>query len=309
MPTTTEIFRTPEERFAELPGYEMQPRYREVGGLRLHCADEGSGPPVICFHGEPTWAYLYRRIAPPLIDAGRRVLCPDLAGFGRSDKPTDRRWYTYDRHVEVVSALLEIIDPRDAVVVVHDWGGPIGLRWAVENPERVSALVVLNTGLYVGYTGEAFMQWRQFAETNPDLPVGMVLQAATRSELPAEVVAAYEAPFPTPESKAGAAQFPLLVPLADEDPGAAEMTAVREELRRWDKPALVAFSDSDPIFPYPVAGELFTGLIPTAGEQRRIEGAAHFLHEDAAEQIAGEIVEFLETCAGGAAGGPPPTRP
>ena len=238
---------------------------------------------------------MYRRIAPPLIDAGRRVLCPDLAGFGRSDKPTDRRWYTYDRHVEVVSALLEIIDPRDAVVVVHDWGGPIGLRWAVENPERVSALVILNTGLYVGYTGEAFMQWRQFAETNPDLPVGMVLQAATKSELPAEVVAAYEAPFPTPESKAGAAQFPLLVPLADEDPGAAEMTAVREELRRWDKPALVAFSDSDPIFPYPVAGELFTGLIPTAGEQRRIDGAAHFLQEDAAEQIAGEIVEFLET--------------
>jgi haloalkane dehalogenase len=295
MPTTAEIFRTPEERFADLPDYEMQARYRDVDGLRLHYADEGSGPPVICFHGEPTWAYLYRRIAPPLIDAGRRVLCPDLAGFGRSDKPTDRRWYTYDRHVEVVSALLEIIDPRDAVVVVHDWGGPIGLRWTVENAERVSALVILNTGLYVGYTGEAFMQWRQFAETNPDLPVGMVLQAATRSELPAEVVAAYEAPFPTPESKAGAAQFPLLVPLADEDPGAAEMTAVREELRRWDKPALVAFSDSDPIFPYPVAGELFTGLIPTAGEQRRIEGAAHFLQEDAAEQIAGEIVEFLET--------------
>jgi haloalkane dehalogenase len=138
------------------------------------------------------------------------------------------------------------------------------------------------------------MQWRRFAETNPDLPVGMVLQGATKSELPADVVAAYEAPLPTPESKAGAAQFPLLVPLAD-DPGAAEMTAVREELRRWDKPALVAFSDSDPIFPYPVAGELFTGLIPTAGEQRRIEGAAHFLQEDAAEQIAGEIMEFLET--------------
>jgi haloalkane dehalogenase len=223
------------------------------------------------------------------------VVCPDLAGFGRSDKPTDRHWYSYDRHVDVVSALLDLLDLKDAVIVVHDWGGPIGLRWAVENSDRVSALVLLNTGLYVGYIGEAFMQWRRFAESNPDLPVGMVLQGGTKTELPDDVVAAYEAPFPTPESKAGAAQFPLLVPLGDDDAGAAEMVAVREELRRWDKPVLVAFSDSDPIFPYPVAGQLFTGAIPTAGEQRRIEGAAHFLQEDAGEQIAAEIVAFLGT--------------
>ena len=292
---TTEIFRTPDERFAQLPGYDFEPRYREVEGLRLHYLDEGAGPPVVCFHGEPTWAYLYRRIAPPLVEAGRRVVCPDLAGFGRSDKPTDRHWYSYDRHVDVVSALLDLLDLKDAVVVVHDWGGPIGLRWAVENSDRVSALVLLNTGLYVGYIGEAFMQWRRFAESNPDLPVGMVLQGGTKTELPDDVVAAYEAPFPTPESKAGAAQFPLLVPLGDDDAGAAEMVAVREELRRWDKPVLVAFSDSDPIFPYPVAGQLFTGAIPTAGEQRRIEGAAHFLQEDAGEQIAAEIVAFLGT--------------
>ena len=292
---TTEIFRTPDERFAQLPGYDFEPRYREVEGLRLHYLDEGAGPPVVCFHGEPTWAYLYRRIAPPLVEAGRRVVCPDLAGFGRSDKPTDRRWYSYDRHVDVVSALLDLLDLKDAVVVVHDWGGPIGLRWAVENSDRVSSLVILNTGLYVGYIGEAFMQWRRFAESNPDLPVGMVLQGGTKTQLPDDVVAAYEAPFPTPESKAGAAQFPLLVPLGDDDAGAAEMVAVREELRRWDKPVLVAFSDSDPIFPYPVAGQLFTGAIPTAGEQRRIEGAAHFLQEDAGEQIAAEIVAFLGT--------------
>ena len=292
---TTEIFRTPDERFAQLPGYDFEPRYREVEGLRLHYLDEGAGPPVVCFHGEPTWAYLYRRIAPPLVEAGRRVVCPDLAGFGRSDKPTDRHWYSYDRHVDVVSALLDLLDLKDAVIVVHDWGGPIGLRWAVENSDRVSALVLLNTGLYVGYIGEAFMQWRRFAESNPDLPVGMVLQGGTKTQLPDDVVAAYEAPFPTPESKAGAAQFPLLVPLGDDDAGAAEMVAVREELRRWDKPVLVAFSDSDPIFPYPVAGQLFTGAIPTAGEQRRIEGAAHFLQEDAGEQIAAEIVAFLGT--------------
>src|SRR5919109_1359385 len=218
---TTEIFRTPDERFAQLPGYDFEPRYREVEGLRLHYLDEGAGPPVVCFHGEPTWAYLYRRIAPPLVEAGRRVVCPDLAGFGRSDKPTDRHWYSYDRHVDVVSALLDLLDLKDAVIVVHDWGGPIGLRWAVENSDRVSALVLLNTGLYVGYIGEAFMQWRRFAESNPDLPVGMVLQGGTKTELPDDVVAAYEAPFPTPESKAGAAQFPLLVPLGDDDAGAA----------------------------------------------------------------------------------------
>jgi haloalkane dehalogenase len=295
MPTSAEIFRTPEERFADLPDYDFEPRYQEIDGLRLHYVDTGSGPPVICFHGEPTWAYLYRRIARPLAHAGLRVVCPDLPGFGRSDKPTDPRWYTYDRHVDVVSALLAVLDLKDAVVVVHDWGGPIGLRWAVENTDRVSALVILNTGLYVGYIGEAFMQWRRFVESNPDLPVGMVLQGGTKNELAAEIVAAYEAPFPTPESKAGAAKFPLLVPLADGDPGAAEMTAVREELRRWDKPAMVAFSDADPIFPYPAAGELFTGLIPTAGEQRRIEGAAHFLQEDAGERTAAEIVDFLPT--------------
>jgi haloalkane dehalogenase len=295
MPTTTEIFRTPEERFADLPDFGFEPHYLEVDGLRLHYLDEGSGRPVICLHGEPTWAYLYRRIAPRLVEAGRRVICPDLAGFGRSDKPTDRRWYTYDRHVDVMSALLAVLDPTDAVVVVHDWGGPIGLRWAVENAERVSGLVILNTGLYVGYTGEAFMQWRRFVESNPDLPIGVILQGGTKNELPAEVMAAYEAPFPTPESKAGAVQFPMLVPLTNDDPGAAEMTAVREELRRWDKPALVAFSDADPIFPYPVAGELFTGLMPGAAPQRRIEGGAHFLQEDAPDLIAGEILAFLET--------------
>jgi haloalkane dehalogenase len=286
-----EVFRTPDERFEGLPGYDFEPNYEEVDGLRLHYLDEGEGRPIVCFHGEPTWAYLYLLI--PLRDAGHRVVCPDYAGFGRSDKPTDRGWYGYDRHVELMTQLLGRLDLKDAVVVAQDWGGPIGLRWAVENADVVGALAILNTGLYTGRVSKGFLAWREFAKKNPDLPVGFVIQGATTSELPDDVVAAYEAPFPNTESKAGAAQFPLLVPTEGEDKGAKEMGEVVEALRQWSKPALVAFSDADPVFPFPRAGERFTELIPTAGEQVRIEGAAHFLQEDAGEKIAQNVLSFL----------------
>jgi haloalkane dehalogenase len=288
-----DLFRTPDERFEALPGYGFDPHWHLVDGLRLHYVDEGRGDPIVCFHGEPTWAYLYRRMLQPLVAAGRRVICPDYPGFGKSDKPTDRRWYSYDRHVEHMTALLGSVDLREATVVVQDWGGPIGLRWAVENAERVARLVILNTGLFTGRVSKGFMTWRDFAERNPDLPVGFVLQSATTTELPDEILAAYEAPFPNAESKAGAAQFPLLVPISDDMDGAAEMRAVADELSRWDKPALVAFSDSDPVFPYPLAGDFFCSLIPGAGDQVRIADAAHFLQEDRGELIAEEIVRFI----------------
>jgi haloalkane dehalogenase len=286
------VFRTPDERFADLPGYDFEPRYVDVGGLRMHYVDEGEGSPVVCFHGEPTWAYLYRKMLPPLVAGGHRVICPDFAGFGRSDKPTDLGWYSYDRHVEQVSGTLASLDLNDATVVVQDWGGPIGLRWAVENAERVDRIVVLNTGLFTGRVSKGFLQWRAFAEKNPDLPVGAILQGATTTELPAEVVAAYEAPFPNAESKAGAATFPLLVPVDEDSPGAAEMATVLDALSRWDKPALVAFSDSDPIFPFPKAGQVFVDLLPIVEEQIRIEGGAHFLQEDRGERIATAILEW-----------------
>jgi len=229
------------------------------------------------------------------VAGGNRVICPDYAGFGRSDKPTERGWYTYDRHVELVTRVLEELDVRSATVVVQDWGGPIGLRWAVENPDRVARLAILNTGLFTGRVSKGFMAWRDFAERNPDLPVGFVVGGATASDVPEDVVAAYEAPFPNAESKAGAAQFPLIVPISEEMAGASEMRAVMDALSRWDKPALVAFSDQDPVFPYPRAGEAFTSVIPTAAEQVRIEGASHFLQEDRGEQIAEEILRFLAT--------------
>ena len=248
---------------------------------------------MVCFHGEPTWAYLYRKMLPPLVDAGHRVICPDYPGFGRSDKPVERGWYSYDRHSDHMSWLLAALDLREATVVVQDWGGPIGLRWAVENAERVARLVILNTGLFTGRVSKGFMAWRDFAERTPDLPVGFVVQGATATELPDEVLAAYEAPFPTPESKAGAAQFPLIVPISDDSEGAATMRAVADELSRWEKPALVAFSDSDPVFPFPRAGQVFCDLIPGAGEQVPIEGAAHFLQEDRGETIAAEVLRFI----------------
>jgi len=287
-----EFFRTPDDRFADLPGFAFEPHYVDVGGLRMHYLDEGSGSPVVCFHGEPSWCYLYRKMLPPLVAGGLRVICPDLAGFGRSDKPTDTGWYSYDRHLEQVSGVLETLDLAEATIVVQDWGGPIGLRWAVENADRVARLVVMNTGLFTGRVSKGFLAWRDFAEKNPDLPVGMVVQSATSTDLSDDIVAAYEAPFPTPESKAGAAQFPLLVPTEQGAPGAAEMLAVIEQLRRWQKPALVAFSDQDPVFPYPAAGEEFTAMIPGAGEQVRIEGASHFLQEDRGAAIAATILDW-----------------
>jgi haloalkane dehalogenase len=289
-----DVFRTPDERFANLPGYPYEPHYVEVDGLRLHHIDEGSGAPVLCFHGEPSWSYLYRHMLDRLVETGHRVVCPDLVGFGRSDKPTDQAFYTYERHMDVVTRHLDQVHLEDITVVVQDWGGPIGLRWAVENADRVSRLVILNTGLFNGKVSKGFMAWREFVERTPDLPIGMIIQGATTTDLRPEVVAAYEAPFPTPESKAGAQRFPLLVPMSYDDPGVPEMQATRAALSGWDKPVLVAFSDTDPVFPYPKAGEQFTELIPTAGEQVCIEGAAHFLQEDRGREIADAMLAAFE---------------
>ena len=292
---TSEVFRTPEERFRDLPGYDFAPNYVDVDGLRMHYLDEGpaTGKPIVCFHGEPSWSYLYRKMIGPFVDAGHRVIVPDLAGFGRSDKPTDRRWYTYDRHSELTSKVLGSLDLHDAIVVVQDWGGAIGLRWAVDNADRVAALSISNTGLFTGRVSKGFLAWRDFAEKNPDLPVGFVIQGATATEVPDHVIAAYEAPFPNVESKAGAAQFPLLVPTSEDAVGADVMRAVADQLSGWQKPALVAFSDQDRIFPYPKAGAVFCDLIPTAGDQVKIDGASHFLQEDRGQRLAEEVLKHL----------------
>lgn len=289
-----EWYRTPEAAFADLPGYAFAPHYVEFAGMRMHYVGEGSGDPILLLHGEPTWSYLYRRMI-PLLTAQFRVIAPDYLGFGRSDKPLAIEDYTYDLHVASIRALVEGLDLRRITVVVQDWGGPIGLRVAVESKDRFARLVVLNTGLFAskGWPTPGFMQWRDFAErAGRDMPVGRIIQSATTRELDDQTLRAYEAPWPGPEAKAGVAAFPLLVPLTRDDPNAAAMLQVTEALRAWEIPALVCWSDSDPVFPLK-AGEAMARLLPgAAGEVHTISGASHMLQEDAGEQIAHLILEW-----------------
>jgi len=289
------VYRTPDERFRNLPGYPFQPHYVEVEGMRVHYVDEGRGPPVLMLHGEPTWSYLYRKMI-PLIARHHRAVAPDYVGFGRSDKWTGIEKYTFDAHYRVVEGFIGALDLRDVTVVVQDWGGPLGLRFATQHPDRVARLVILNTGLFAegAVLPEGMRAWREYAAQTPDLPVGSIVQQGlhNRDLATEDIVRAYDAPFPNPQSKAGARAFPAIIPTSAEAAGAREMMETVEALARWDKPALVMFSDQDPIFPV-AAGRLFQQLIPGA-QFKVIEGAGHFLQEEKGEAIAGEILAFME---------------
>ena len=287
-----EAFRTPDERFAGLPDYPFAPHWLDVDGLRLHYLDEGAGDPVLLLHGEPTWSFLWRRLVPPL--AGhRRVIAPDLLGFGRSDKPTDSGWYSYDRHVETIARLVAELDLERLTLVVHDWGGPIGLRLAVEHEQRVERLVILDTGIGAGSAPSE--TWLRFAavvrELGGELDIGRLVAAGTARGLTDDVRAAYDAPFPTAESKAGALAFPELVPTGPNHPSAAAMLRVRDALRRWRKPALVVWGAEDAVLPAHLA-ERFVELLPNAQGPLLLEGASHFLQEDRPDELAAAILAF-----------------
>jgi haloalkane dehalogenase len=288
-----DVFRTPDERFADLPDFPWEPTYREVDGMRLAHIDVGEGRPVVLFHGEPTWSFLWRKVMPPLLDAGFRCIAPDFAGFGRSDKPTDIGWYSYDRHTEQIASLVEDLDLRDAVAVVHDWGGPIGLRTAVEQADRFSAIVIMDTGLFTGEQpmSDAWHKFRDFVERTVDLPVSMLVAGATARGMSDDVIAAYDAPFPTPESKAGARSFPLMIPLDPGDVGAEAGKRTLEALAADDRPKLHLWADSDPIIPFKV-GEKFAERI-NADPPEKIADASHFLQEDAGEEIGSRIADWL----------------
>jgi haloalkane dehalogenase len=277
----------------DFPDFPFEPHYREVDGLRLAHIDEGDGPPVVMWHGEPTWSFLWRKVLPPVRDAGFRVVCPDLPGFGRSDKPTDLGWYSYDRHAAHAGRLLEDLDVRGATFVVHDWGGPIGLRAAVEHRDRVDRLVIMDTGLFTGHQrmSDAWRAFRDFVEATEDLPIGFLVQGGAHTELSDEVVAAYDAPFGSPAEKAGARAFPLMIPTAPDAPGAAEGRRVLEALRADERPALLLWADQDPILPLKT-GEAFAAAIGRE-PPRVIEGAGHFLQEDRGEEIGSLIAEWL----------------
>jgi haloalkane dehalogenase len=299
-----DVYRTPDERFRGLPGYPFEPHYLEWQGLRMHYLDVAEAEPILLLHGEPDWSYLYRKMVPIL--AGRfRVVAPDYLGFGRSDKPTAMDWYSFDRHVESIKNLVRQLDLRRITLVVQDWGGPIGLRAAVEMKDRFARLVVLNTGLFGGddWPTEGFLRWRAFAaRVGLDMEVGRVMQASMKTPLEAAVLAAYEAPWPSRESKAGVAAFPLLVPLRSEDAGASALRKVAEALRGWNVPALVCWSDGDPVFTL-AHGQAMADNLPGAhGRMSVVQGAGHMLQEDAGEDIAKRIVQWVNQLS-------PPSQP
>ena len=298
------VLRTPEEQFENLPGYSYEPNYVCLSTegdqeLRLHYVDEGpkDGKIVLLMHGEPSWSFLYRKMIPGLVSAGYRVIAPDLIGFGRSDKPSERDDYTYQRHVDWMTDWLEQVDLKNAVLFCQDWGGLIGLRLVAAFPDRFDGVVAGNTGLPTGdiEPSEAFAKWQEFSQTVPVFPVGQILQGATESELSAAEVAAYDAPYPSEEYKAGARQFPLLVPTTADNPASQANRDAWKILSQFDKPFLTTFSDKDPVT---AGGEkFFQKMVPGCKGQEHvtIENGGHFLQEDKGEELASVITQFIKS--------------
>jgi len=305
-----QALRTPDERFTALDGYPFEPHYLEVpdgdgtGTLRLHHLDEGpadAAETVLLLHGEPSWSYLYRHMVPLLAGAGHRVVVPDLIGFGRSDKPTQRSDYTYARHVEWLrSALFDGLDLTGVTLVAQDWGGLCGLRLVAEHPGRFRRVVVANTGLPTGTEplSEALRAWQQFSQAAETLPIGTIVDAGCTTALPPEVVAAYDAPFPDESYKEGARQFPVLIPTSTDDPASAANLRAWEVLETLTLPFLTAFSDGDPITGG--ADAPFRRRVPGAAGQAHttIEGGGHFLQEDRGPELARVVLDFIAATRG-----------
>jgi haloalkane dehalogenase len=298
-----DVLRTPDARFADLPGFDFAPHYATIpdgdgGELRVHHLDEGpaDGAVVLCLHGEPSWSYLYRTMIPVLVAAGHRCIAPDLVGFGRSDKPTEQSDYTYARHVAWMSQVVfDHLDLQNATFFGQDWGGLVGLRLVAAQPDRFARVVVGNTGLPVGdrKPTDAFLAWQKFAAESPVFPIARIVSGGCGTPLSAEVMAAYDAPFPDDSYMAGARQFPSLVPTSTDDPASADNAAAWEVFKRWDKPFLCAFSDGDAITK---GGErIFLSTVPGCQGQPHttIEGGGHFLQEDKGPELAKVIADFI----------------
>lgn len=292
-----ETLRTPDERFQNLPDFDFEPNYVEVDGLRVHYLDEGPGDanPVLLMHGEPSWCFLYRKMIPGLVAAGHRCIAPDLIGFGRSDKLAKREEYSYQFHVDVIRGFVEAIDLQKITLFCQDWGGLIGIRILTDLPDRFARLIVANTGFPTGEhtPSDAFLQWREYSQKTPEFHVGGIIKGGCASSLSDEVIAAYDAPFPDDTYKEGARIFPVLVPIAPDDPGSEANRKGWEVLRKWDKPVLTAFSDGDAVTK---GGEKpFQKLIPGASGQPHttIKDAGHFLQEDKGEELATVVADFI----------------
>ena len=285
-----ETLRTPDAAFADLPDWPYEPHYVEIqDGLRIAYVDEGptDGPVMLLMHGEPSWSYLYRFMIPALVEGGCRVLAPDLVGFGRSDKPTERSAHTYERHVDWMLAWIREVNPADVTFFGQDWGGLVGLRLVTAEPDRFAAVVVANTGLPTGESKptEAFMAWQKFSQTVETFPVGFIVNGGTGRDLSPAEIAAYDAPFPTEEHKAGPRQLPSMVPTDADNPSTAANKAAWEVLRAWTKPLVCAFSDNDAVTK---GGEkVFLRDVPGAqGQPHVTTSGGHFLQEDCAPELA-----------------------
>jgi haloalkane dehalogenase len=286
------VLRTPEDRFANLPGYPYEPKYVEIEGLRMAYVEEGSGDPILMLHGEPTWGYLYRRMIPPLDGAGR-IIVPDLIGFGRSDKPVAPNAYSYRAHVRWLRKFIDALDLKRITLVSQDWGGLLGLRLLAQMPNRFARLVAMNTGIPDGRgRTEAFAKWRRFSQRVRALDVPALLRRALRKRvLSDEEAAAYQAPFPSHEYQAAALAFPRLVPTHPDDPGAWENRQAIEVLRTLDLPVFLAWGEAEEItLP---AEAVLRKIFRHAATTLWIPGAGHFLQEEAGEEVAAKVRAWI----------------
>jgi haloalkane dehalogenase len=293
-----ELLRTPDERFADLTGYGFAPHYTEVDGVRIHYVDEGpaDAAPILLLHGEPSWSFLYRKMIPPLVAAGHRCVAPDLVGFGRSDKPAERADYTYQRHIDWIAGVVDGLSLSNITLFCQDWGGLIGLRLVAEAPARFARVVAANTFLPTGRepVSDAFRAWRAFSQESPAFDIGRIIDRGTTGELDESVLAGYDAPFPDDRYKAGARVFPSLVPIEPDNPDAQANQAAWAKLAAYDRPFLTAFSDQDPITRG--ADRFLQAAIRGCQGQPHttIEGAGHFLQEDAGERVAKVVADFIQ---------------
>ena len=294
-PASTEAFRTPDERFQGLPDFDFEPRYREVDGLRLAHLDVGEGPPILMIHGEPTWSFVWRKVIPPLVEAGYRCIAPDLAGCGRSDKPSDLGWYSLERHVALTERLVTDLDLRDLTLVLHDWGGTIGLTLAATERDRISRAVILDTAIDPSevWMSERWVEFREFVERTEDLPAGWVMRVTLYNDPGDEVIAAYDAPYLGPESKVSLRALPLLVERTDQTPAGAR--TVIEALRNDPRPFHIIWGANDTILTATTA-ERFASSIGRHVDEW-IPSAGHGLPEDQGPLLGERIAAWLAEVA------------
>ena len=298
------LLRTPDSQFLNLVDYPFKPHYLDINdrqadvSIRVHYIDEGeaASQPVLMLHGEPSWSFLYRKMVSPFVDAGYRVVAPDLPGFGKSDKPSARTDYTYARHVAWMQDWLRAMDLNDIILICQDWGGLIGLRLVAAEPQRFARVVTSNTMLPTGdhNPGEAFKKWQRFSQEVPMFPTGKLINGGTVTELPDEVLAAYDAPFPDESYKEGARQFPLLVPTTPDNPESQANRDAWKVLMAFEKPWLCAFGDSDPITG--AAAPIIQKLVPGCQGQPHttLQGGGHFIQEDCGEALARVVLDWLK---------------